>query len=97
VLRAAAEAFDVLNLGVLAGAFTAVILLFSIPVILLGMVTPFALKLMITNTEKTGRISGRLSAISTLGSFLGTFLTVLALIPWAGTYRTFMLVSAVLL
>ena len=97
VLRAAAEAFDALNLGVLAGAFAAVILLFSVPVILLGMVTPFALKLLIQSTEKTGRISGKLSAISTLGSFLGTFLTVLVLIPWVGTYRTFLLVSLILL
>jgi len=97
VLRAAAEAFDALNLGVLAGAFITVLLLFSIPVILLGMVTPFALKLLIPSTDKTGRISGRLSAISTLGSFLGTFLTVLALIPWVGTYRTFLLVSMSLL
>ena len=97
VLCAAAEAFDALNLGVLAGAFTAVILLFSIPVILLGMVTPFALKLLIPSTEKTGRISGKLSAISTLGSFLGTFLTVLVLIPWIGTYRSFLLASLSLL
>ena len=97
VLRAAAQAFDALNLGVLAGAFTAVILLFAIPVILLGMVTPFALKLQISSTDKTGRISGKLTAISTLGSFLGTFLTVLVLIPWVGTYRTFILVSVVLL
>ncbi|MEL7646103.1 MAG: fused MFS/spermidine synthase [Anaerolineaceae bacterium] len=97
VLQAAADAFDTLNLGVLAGTFTAVILLFSIPVILLGMVTPFALKLMIQSTDNTGRISGKLSALSTLGSFLGTFLTVLVLIPWVGTYRSFLLVSSILL
>ena len=97
VLRAAAEAFDALQLGVLAGTFSAVILLFSLPVILLGMVTPFALKLMISNTADTGKVSGKLSAISTLGSFLGTFLTVLVLIPSLGTYRTFILMSSLLL
>ncbi len=76
VLRAAAASFLTRSIwGVLAGAFTIVLLLFSIPVILLGMVTPFALKLLISSTDKTGRIPGKLTAISP-GSFLGTFLTV---------------------
>lgn len=97
ILRIAADAFDALNIGLLAGTFFSVLVLLVIPVTLLGMVTPFALKLAIRSSENSGRISGSLSAVSTLGSFLGTFLTVLVLIPVLGTYRSFLLTAAVLL
>ena len=97
ILRISAEAFDALNIGLLAGTFTSVILLLIIPVTLLGMVTPFALRLAIRTSENSGRVSGALSAISTLGSFIGTFLTVLVLIPFIGTYRTFLFTAAILL
>lgn len=97
LLSSAADAFDTLNLPLLAGSFLTVLILFSLPVTILGMVMPFALKLMIADTAVTGKISGRVSAISTLGSFLGTFLTVLLMIPTAGTYRTFLIISLILL
>jgi len=97
ILRISAEAFDALNIGLLAGTFLSVIVLLIIPVTLLGMVTPFALRLALRNNENSGKVSGALSAISTLGSFIGTFLTVLVLIPFIGTYRTFLLTAATLL
>ncbi len=97
ILKVSANAFDAMQIPVLAGSFLAVLLLFFIPVTLLGMVTPLVLKLLIQDTERTGRISGKISAVSTLGSFVGTFLTVLVLIPLVGTYRTFIVVSLVLI
>ena len=97
ILRVAADAFDALQINLMAGSFLAVLVLLILPVTLLGMITPFALKLLIPDTERTGRVAGRASAIATLGSFLGTFLTVLALIPLVGTYRTFLITSLVLL
>ena len=90
VLRWAAEAFDTLQLGVLFGSFVAVMILFIIPIILLGMSSPFAIRLAIQENEKAGRLSGKIYAISTLGSFIGTFIPVLLLIPLVGTYRTFL-------
>lgn len=96
VLGLSADAFDALNLPVLAGSFLAVLILFSIPVTLLGMVTPFALRLLIKDTSRAGNVAGKVSAISTLGSFVGTFLTVLVAIPALGTYRTFLITSLVL-
>lgn len=97
LLSRSADAFDQLDLPILVGTFIVVLVLFIIPITLLGMATPFALKLSIKNTDKTGSMSGRLSAISTVGSFVGTFLTVLVLIPWIGTYRTFLIASLMLL
>jgi len=97
ILRISADAFDALNIGLLAGTFLSVIVLLIIPVTLLGMVTPFALRLAIKSSENSGKVSGALSAISTLGSFLGTFLTVLILIPFIGTYRTFLFTAGLLL
>lgn len=97
ILRFASDAFDNLQLGVLAGSFTTVMVLFIIPVTLLGMASPFAIRLSIENRENAGKVSGRIYAISTLGSFVGTFLPVLILIPLVGTYRTFLVIAALLM
>lgn len=97
VLRIAADAFDQLALGVLFGSFSVVLILFIIPVTLLGMISPFAIRLAIRDPSEAGRISGRVYAISTLGSFIGTFLPVLLLIPLIGTTLTFLGFSLFLL
>jgi len=96
VLRLAADAFDQLELGLLFGSFSAVLVLFSAPVTLLGTISPFAIRLAITDAQQAGRISGRIYAISTLGSFIGTFLPVLVLIPLVGVTRTFLIFSGFL-
>lgn len=93
ILQVSADAFDQLALPILFGSFASVLILFIIPVTLLGMIPPFALRLNISETNQAGKISGRLSAISTLGSFLGTFVTVLIFIPLIGTYRSFIIFS----
>ena len=97
VLRLAADAFDQLALGVLFGSFSVVLILFIIPVTLLGMISPFAIRLAIRDSAEAGRVSGQVYAISTLGSFIGTFLPVLVLIPLIGTTRTFLCFSIFLL
>ncbi len=97
VLRLAADAFDQLQVGVLFGSFTAVLVLFSVPVTLLGMISPFAIRLAISDPQSAGRVSGRIYAISTLGSFVGTFLPVLVFIPLIGTTWTFFAFSEFLL
>lgn len=93
VLRMAADAFDQLQVGILFGSFTAVVILFIVPVTLLGTISPFAIRLAIVDSRQAGRISGQIYAISTLGSFLGTFLPVLLLIPLVGTTFTFLTFS----
>jgi spermidine synthase len=96
VLRMAADAFDQLQVGILFGSFTAVLILFIIPVTLLGTISPFAIRLAIVDSRQAGRISGQIYAISTLGSFIGTFLPVLVLIPVVGTTYTFLSFSLLL-
>jgi len=93
VLRTAADAFDQLQLGILFGSFSAVLILFSIPVTLLGTISPFAIRLSMQDVQYAGSVSGRIYAISTLGSFVGTFLPVLVFIPLVGTTMTFVIFS----
>lgn len=96
VLRFAADAFDHLKLGVMAGAFISVLILLLIPMVLMGTASPFAIRLSISDAATSGKISGKIYAISTVGSFIGTFLTTLILIPLIGTYRTFMIFALLL-
>jgi len=93
VLRFSAQAFDDLQLGILFGSFLTVMVLFIVPVTLLGTISPFAIRLAINTPDQAGKISGRVYAISTLGSFIGTFLPVLVFIPLIGTTYTFLLFS----
>jgi spermidine synthase len=97
VLKAAANAFDGLQVGILAGAFVAVLILFSVPITLLGMISPFAIRLSMSDASQAGKVSGTIYAISTLGSFVGTYLPVLVLIPIIGTTKTFLVFSIFLL
>lgn len=97
MLYAAADAFDQLQVGVLFGAFTAVLVLLIVPITLLGTVSPFAIRLVLTDSKEAGKTAGRIYAISTLGSFLGTFTPDLLLIPWLGTRLTFVVFSLVLI
>ncbi len=97
ILRVTANAFDQLQIPILVGAFVTTMILFAIPVTLIGMASPFALKLTLKNKSQAGKASGRISAVSTLGAFIGTFLPVLVLIPLIGTYRTFLFFSSLLM
>jgi spermidine synthase len=90
LLRVASTAIGSLSVGAFFGSLAAVLALVAIPVLLLGTVAPFAIRLSLERTQEAGRVSGRLYALSTAGSLLGTFLAALVLIPFAGTHRTFL-------
>lgn len=94
VLLAAARASDALNLGIMAGAFLATLILFSLPVTLLAMVSPFVVRLSIQKAETAGQVSGTISSVSTVGSVLGAFLPTLWLFPTLGTTRTLLVFAA---
>jgi spermidine synthase len=90
------EGLDEASVGAVVGSFVAVLLLCAPPVVLLGMVSPFAIRLAVSSIETAGAVAGRLYALSTAGSLLGTFLPALVLIPAIGTQRTFLVVAALL-
>jgi predicted membrane-bound spermidine synthase len=99
VLLWSVQGFAEYSAGILAGSLLGVVLLFSIPVTLLGCVSPFAIRLSMADqeVESSGNVAGGLYALSTVGSLVGTFLPVLVLIPNIGTRNTFLLFSFVLL
>ncbi|HRQ32320.1 MAG TPA: fused MFS/spermidine synthase, partial [Anaerolineales bacterium] len=97
VLRAAATAFDSLQVGILGASFIAALVLFIVPITLLGTISPYAIRLTVDDTSRAGQISGQIYSISTLGSFIGTFLPTLVTIPAIGTKNTFLLFSMILL
>jgi spermidine synthase len=97
VLRLAAGGFARLDAVLLAGPLAAVLLLLAAPVTLLGCVSPFAIRLLLHDPQRGGTTAGRVYALSTLGSLLGTFLPVLVTIPNLGTRATFYAFSVLLL
>src|SRR5258707_4933224 len=97
ILSWSLSSFATYSISVFYGSLVSVIALFSIPQILLGCVSPFAIRLRVEQVGKSGRTAGQLYAISTAGSILGTFLPVLWLIPTYGTYNTFLIFAVSLL
>lgn len=74
-------------------AMLAAILLFAPASICLGIVTPFAVRLRMTTVEETGQTVGRLYALSTIGSIVGTFAAGFFLIPFVGSVRTLYMIA----
>jgi predicted membrane-bound spermidine synthase len=95
-LRVSVDALSSVSAGAFVGSLIAVLVLLAVPMLLLGMISPFVVKLAIRSVEEAGRITGRLYAISTLGSLAGTFLSSLLLIPFLGTRRTFLIFALAL-
>jgi spermidine synthase len=97
VLLVASRGIANLDAGLLGGSMAAMLILFSVPVTLLGCVSPFAVRLALRDIAGSGVVAGRLYAVSTAGSILGAFLPVLLLIPNLGTRRTFAVLAGSLL
>jgi len=93
-LRQAVKAVDRLSAATFVGSLVGVGVLLAIPLLLLGMVSPYAIRLRVATVEGAGHTAGRLYAISTVGSLVGTFLAALLLIPVVGTRRTFLIFAA---
>jgi spermidine synthase len=88
-LRLSVSALGSLSVGAFLGSLAAVLVLVAVPVMLLGTVAPYANRLSVDSLADTGKTTGGLYAISTVGSLVGTFLAALLLIPLIGTHRTF--------
>jgi hypothetical protein len=73
-----------MDLGIRLSPLLASIILFFIPSVFLGMVSPYTVKLLICSLHTSGRTVGTLYALSTLGSIVGTLFTSFYLITIAG-------------
>jgi spermidine synthase len=89
-LSASVKALDSISAGAFLGSLVGVLVLVAVPVLLLGAVAPYAVRLKMATVTEAGTVAGRLYAISTAGSLVGTFLSALLLIPVVGTRRTFL-------
>jgi predicted membrane-bound spermidine synthase len=89
-LSLSVQAFDRVAVGAFVGSLFGVLALVAVPVLMLGTTSPWAIRLQVERVEDSGAVAGRLYAISTVGSLLGTFLSALLLIPLIGTQRTFL-------
>ena len=76
-------AFDALSFSIedpRYGSLVAAFLMFSAPTFFSGMVSPYAVRLLIDNVERSGQSAGRLYFASTLGSAGGTIMTTFYLV-----------------
>lgn len=96
ILSWSVQALAQVSVSAFLSSLLGTVLLFAVPVTLLGLVSPYAIRLMIQHVENSGRTSGSLYAISTFGGILGAFLPVLWLIPTFGVRRTFLIFGVLL-
>jgi predicted membrane-bound spermidine synthase len=85
-----------ISVSIFVSSLLGTILLFAVPVTLLGLVSPFAIRLATKDIQRSGTSSGSLYAISTFGSILGAFLPVLWMIPTFGVRRTLLIFGTLL-
>jgi len=78
-------------------AVLAALILFAPASVFLGFVTPYAVKLKTKTLDKTGETVGRLYALSTVGSIIGTFAAGFFLIPFVGSTRTLYFIAGSLI
>ena len=91
---------DKLSYNIYFSSITSSIILFMVPSFLLGMCTPYIVKLAVVdkniNQDKIASTVGRIGALSTLGSILGTFFTGFFLLMFFGLTKIFTILAIVL-
>jgi len=85
------------TLGFREGPLVATLLLFALPLFLLSMAGPFAIRLRAKNLEHTGHTSGVIFGVSTVGSLTGALLTGFYLIPNFFIDQIFTVATAILM
>ena len=79
------------------GSLIASAILFIVPTIFLGMISPYSVRLLVESTHQSGQIAGRLYFFSTLGSALGTLATSFYFVLWFEINTILTLLTATLL
>lgn len=71
-------------------------LTFGLPSLFLATISPFAVRLKDKDLEEVGKVSGKMSSFSTIGSIMGTFLAGFLLIPLLGVKNIILLIVILL-
>lgn len=79
------------------GGLYASLILFALPSIFFGSISPIATRLMLKSLEETGKVTGKIGAISTIGSLIGTFVGGFILIPYLGVQQVMLSVGVLML
>ena len=95
-LSVSVDALDQISAGAFVGSLVGVLALVAVPIVLLGACSPWAVRLATPDVDHSGRTAGRLYAISTAGSLVGTMSAALLFIPFVGTQRTFLIFALTL-
>jgi spermidine synthase len=86
-----------LDLGERYGPLAAAIAVLGVPSLLLGALSPFAIKISTASLARVGRTAGNIYSLSTVGSIIGTFGTTFILIPTLGVSTILYSLSTVLI
>jgi spermidine synthase len=97
VLICAPVAYKCLDLNLAVGSLLASSILFFVPLALLAMTGPFLVRVITSSVEGVGSNVGRLTAISTVGSFAGTMLIGYFMIPFLPNSVTMFLTALALM
>lgn len=90
-------AYSCLGLNLAVGSLLASLILFLVPLAALAMVGPFFVRVLTSDLAAVGGSVGRLTALSTLGSVLGTLLIGYLLIPLMPNTTTLFAVAGLLI
>ena len=85
-----------LDLNLYLSSVVAALSIFALPSLLLGMVSPFVIRLAMDDVRSSGGTVGRFSALSSAGSILGTFLGGFILISLAPSGVILLMLATVL-
>jgi hypothetical protein len=79
------------------GSLLASGVLFIVPTIILGMISPYSVSLLVESAHEAGQVAGKLYFVSTMGSALGTLATSFYFVLWFEINTILTLLTAALL
>ena len=79
------------------GSLVAALVLFALPTFILGLISPYAVRLLVVNVDRAGNTAGTLYFVSTIGSALGTLATSFYFVLWFQMDTIILLLSGTLL
>jgi len=78
------------------GSLVVSMLLFFLPTVVLGMIAPYSVRLLVSDSHSSGNVAGRLYFVSTLGSALGTLGTSFYFVLWFEVNQILITMSIIL-